>query len=698
MADPILAVEGLQVAYQLGGVWLPALNDVSLRIAPMQTVGLVGESGSGKSTFAQAVMGYLSANGRITAGSVRVEGQEMVGRPLRELRQVWGAKLSMVPQDPLTALNPSIRVGEQIAEIARRHEGASRRAAYARAIEMLGRVKIADPERVARRYPHQLSGGMQQRILLAMALSSTNPRVLILDEPTTSLDVTTEAAILDLFEELKANHPLATLFVTHNLGVVARMCDRVTVLYGGEVMEDAPKTAIFEAAGHPYTRLLLQAIPRVGQKSRNMPLRAIPGQIEALGKRGRGCAFANRCPLAVELCHAIRPPLTEIGAGHAVRCHRWAEIDLLPMPESGVARAALTPAALTPAPLSQGEGREAGAEKEAAAALTAENIRASYVSGAWPRRQTVRAVDGISLRVPKGTTVGLVGESGSGKTTLSRALIGLVEMESGTARLLEMPLRGRAAQREKAVQRALQMVFQHPEESLNPYRTVGQTLRRPLIRLAGLPPAQADQRVRELLAAVNLAPEYAARYPSELSGGEKQRVAIARAFAAAPALIICDEPVSALDVSVQASVLNLLRELQDQTDVAYLFISHDLAVVGYLADVIAVMYLGELVEVGDSAGFFKPPHHPYTEALLSSIPRLDLDGDGRRIRLDGDVPSPARPPTGCRFHPRCPRCLGEVCITTAPPWQTDDEGRTYRCHIPPDELARLQAEPESARR
>lgn len=682
ITDPVLAVAGLQVAYQLGGAWLPALNDVSLRIAPMQTVGLVGESGSGKSTFAQAVMGYLSANGRVTAGSVRVEGQEMVGRPARELRQVWGAKLSMVPQDPLTALNPSIRVGEQIAEIARRHEGASRRAAHARAIEMLGRVKIADPERVARRYPHQLSGGMQQRILLAMALSSTDPRLLILDEPTTSLDVTTEAAILDLFEELKANHPLATLFVTHNLGVVARMCDRVTVLYGGEVMEDAPKAAIFAGAGHPYTRLLLQAIPRIGAKGRNRPLQAIPGQIEALGKRGAGCAFANRCPLAIEICHQIRPPLAEIGAGHAVRCHRWAEIDLLPMPsQTPPADSAPTPAAIPDGP----------------PALIADSLRASYVSGAWPRRQTVRAVDGISLSVPKGVTVGLVGESGSGKTTFSRALIGLVEIDSGAARLLEMPLRGRAAQRGKAVQRAMQMVFQHPEESLNPYRTIGQTLRRPLIRLAGLPPDQADQRVRELLAAVNLAPEYAARYPTELSGGEKQRVAIARAFAAAPALIICDEPVSALDVSVQAAVLNLLRELQDKTDAAYLFISHDLAVVGYLADVIAVIYLGELVEVGDSAGFFRPPYHPYTEALISSIPRPDLDGDGRRIRLDGDVPSPAHPPTGCRFHTRCPRRLGEVCITTAPPWQTDAEGRAYRCHIPPDELARLQTGPESTR-
>ena len=690
-APPVLEVEHLTVGYQIQREWLDVVRDVSLRIEAGQTYGLVGESGSGKSTFALAVMGYLGENGAVRQGHIRLEGHDLLAMNVDGLRALWGARLSLVPQDPRTALNPAIRIGEQLAEIGQRHEGHSRRAAWARAVEMLRRVKIADPERVAARYPHQLSGGMLQRVLIAMALSSSDPRLLILDEPTTSLDVTTEASILDLFDELRGNHNAATLFVTHNLGVVARMCERVAVLYAGELMEDAAMPDLFGGALHPYTRLLLEAVPRIGQDRRAHRLRAIPGQIPSARDLPRGCVFAPRCPVALPICETDNPPLESPEPGHCVRCHRWREI------ASGAISVNEVPDQMTSADPGQGP--------PPAPLLTTEALAVEYRTGGLLRRlltgrpsPVVRAVDGVSLDVPRGLTVGLVGESGSGKTTFARSLIGLVDIASGEARLLDMPLRGRPRRRAKGVLQKLQMVFQHPEESLNPYHTIGTALRRPLMTLAGMDRASADRKVAGLLSAVSLPAEYAGRYPGELSGGEKQRVAIARAFAAQPDLIICDEPVSSLDVSVQASVLNLLARLQDEFGAAYLFISHDLAAVSYLADLIAVIYLGELVEVGAASSFFEPPFHPYTEALLSSIATPDPAAGRRRIHLEGEVPSPVNVPTGCRFHTRCPRFLGDVCVTQAPPWRTDAQGRQYRCHIPVDELTALQAAAEPPRR
>ncbi len=682
MSTPILSVENLTVGYRLQNEWLEAVRDVSLSIAAGQTYGLVGESGSGKSTLVQAVMRYLGANGTIRSGSILLDGDDLVAKSPRQMRSLWGKKLSMVPQDPLSSLNPSLRIGEQIAEISKRHEGLSQQAAWQRAIDALAKVRIADPTDVVKRYPHQLSGGMQQRAVIAMALSTT-PRLLVLDEPTTSLDVTTEAAILDLIDELKHGES-ATLFVTHNLGVVARMCDRVAVLYASELMEDAAVSDVFHRSLHPYTRSLLECVPRIGQGKQEVRLRAIPGQIPSLRNMPQGCVFAPRCPVALEYCHQVKPPLEEAAPGHCVKCHRWREIADGSLRLDDIRAATVTPmdnGKQTPEPL-----------------LAVNDLHVYFQQGGllervMQRQRTVKAVDGVSLTVPRGYTVGLVGESGSGKTSLARSVIGLVEKTSGTMALPGAPLEGRPLQRPHDTLRRLQMVFQQPEESLNPYHTIGETLRQPLMALAKMRGRAADEQVAALLSAVHLPADYANRYPGELSGGEKQRVAIARAFAAQPELIICDEPVSSLDVSVQAAILNLLAELQRESHTAYLFISHDLAVVGYLADRIAVIYLGALVEYGDADSFFTPPHHPYTEALLSSIPIPDPDAQRERIHLEGDVPSAVNIPSGCRFHTRCPRFLGRICVEQEPPWQTDPYGRRYLCHIPPDELTRLQTKP-----
>ncbi|MCC7446599.1 MAG: ABC transporter ATP-binding protein [Anaerolineae bacterium] len=682
MTTPVLSVENLTVGYRLDNQWLDAVRDVSLRIAAGQTYGLVGESGSGKSTLVQAVMHYLGANGAIRSGSILLDGDDLVHKTAGQMRALWGKWLSMVPQDPLSSLNPSIRIGEQIAEISKQHEGLSQAAAWQRAVDALARVRIADPAEIAKRYPHQLSGGMQQRAVIAMALSTT-PRLLVLDEPTTSLDVTTEAAILDLIDELKHGER-ATLFVTHNLGVVARMCDRVAVLYASELMEDASVSDLFHHSLHPYTRSLLACVPRIGQGKHAVKLRAIPGQIPSLRNMPQGCVFAPRCPVALELCHHVKPPLEEAAPGHCVKCHRWREI----------ADGSLRLDDVQPETVAESPNGKSAPEP----LLDVNDVRVYFQQGGlleklMQRQRTVKAVDGVSLTVPRGVTVGLVGESGSGKTSLARSVIGLVEKTSGTITLPGKALEGRPSQRPHDVLRQLQMVFQNPEESLNPYHTIGETLRQPLMTLAGMDRQAADERIAALLNAVHLPADYASRYSNELSGGEKQRVAIARAFAAQPKLIVCDEPVSSLDVSVQAAILNLLAELQRAFNTAYLFISHDLAVVGYLADRIAVIYLGALVEYGDADSFFTPPHHPYTEALLSSIPIPDPDAQRDRIHLEGDVPSPTNIPRGCRFHTRCPRFLGRVCVEQEPPWQTDQYGRHYLCHIPPDELTRLQTKP-----
>lgn len=679
--ETVLSIRDLTVAYRHGGRSLNAVRDFNLDIASGETYGLVGESGSGKSTIALALMRYLGEAGRVVQGSAHFGGRDLLALSRQEMRGIWGQELTLVPQDPLSSLNPSLRIGEQIAEGLRRHGGLSREQAERRAVELLDVVRIPDPARVARNYPHQISGGMQQRVLIAMAMS-TEPALLILDEPTTALDVTTQAAILDLLRELIRERDTATLYVTHNLGVVAQICDRVAVLYAGELAEDGPTRDLFRQPLHPYTQGLIDSVPKLGDNRRSVQLQAIPGQIPTLGERPPACIYADRCPLAIEICHEERPPLDEPVAGRAVRCHRWPEI------KSGEISAAGTAVDGNGAPKPEGE----------TTLLRLEDIFVHFdVSRSISeivRRQPpekVRAVNEVNLQLPRGQTLGLVGESGSGKTTLARAVVGLQETSDGEMTLLGVQLPSGLSMRSMELMRHLQIVFQNPEEALNPYLTVGETLRRPLMRMRGLSRQEAQETVGRLLQDVRLPPAYAKRLPGQLSGGEKQRVAIARAFAANPDLLICDEPVSSLDVSVQASILNLIGSLQEEHDSAVLFISHDLAVVAYLADKIAVIYAGYFMEVAGAQALLEPPYHPYTEALLSAIPLIDPDAEQRDIRLEGDVPSPTDLPSGCPFHTRCPRFLGDVCVEETPPWRVTESGDRIYCHIP---LAELREEQE----
>ncbi len=680
---PVIEAKNLSIDYRLGKGWANVIHDVSLRVDPLEIHGLVGESGSGKSTLALALMRYLADNARITQGAVLLDGENLVSKSTEDMRKIWGRQINLVPQDPLASLNPSYTIGDQIAEITQLHEGISRRAAWQRAIDMLREVKIADPEAVVRRYPHQLSGGMQQRVTIAMALS-THPRLLVLDEPTTALDVTTQAVILDLFRELIHDNQAAAVYVSHDLGTVAQLCDRVTVLYAGEVMETASVDDLFARPLHPYTGSLLESLPRLTEGTETR-LFTIEGVAPALNERPHACVFASRCPVALELCRQEKPPLESVTAdGRTVRCHRWREI------QSGALTLDILP-----------QGQISSAPPRGNRVLNASHITKRFgeptLLDMLMRREPayVHAVDDVSITVQERSTLGLVGESGSGKTTLARCIVALEAADSGEIELCEMRISSTLDKRGKDTLRNLRMVSQNPNDALNPFQSVRQALERPLRLLSNpkLTNVEIRARVAELLQAVRLTPDYADRYPGELSGGEKQRVAIARAFAANPALIVADEPTSSLDVSVQAVILNLLKDLRAQKGASYLLISHDLDVVAYLADWIAVMYLGQIVEEGETMAVYEPPWHPYTEALLSAIPVPDPTQKQGAIRLEGDIPSARHIPSGCRFHTRCPRKIGAICEQEEPPWRDAGNGHAIRCHIPLEELVALQTVP-----
>ena len=683
MSHPVLSIDNLTVAYRNGRNWQTALREVSLRIAPGQSYGLVGESGSGKSTLALATVRYLGEGGAVRGGSIALNGRDMLALGPTELRAVRQHELRMVPQNPLAALNPAMRVADQLAESLSPVAGPRQEQARA----LLHMVRLADPERVARSFPHELSGGMQQRVMIALALSA-RPALLLLDEPTTSLDVTTEAAILELLRELVDEQQTATLFVSHNLGVVARVCERVAVLYAGELVEDGPVAELFRAPLHPYTQGLIASVPKIGASRQAGQLQPIAGSLPQPGHKLPGCVFAPRCPLALELCHTSRPILEQAGAARTVRCHRWREIEdgrlvtvggktvdggnlsaTTQRPPSTVPPSTIPPSTLPTLELH-------GVSKRFAQARSLADL--------WRGRpaRELRAIDAVDVCIDQGRTLGIVGESGSGKTTLARCVIGLVEPSDGAMRLRGVALPPGLAGREREILRRVQMVFQNPEDALNPYITIGEALSRPLLRLKNLRRGKIAEQISQLLVAVRLSPDYAKRLPSQLSGGEKQRVAIARALAAAPELVLFDEAVSALDVSVQASILNLLAEIQQQQTISYLFITHDLGVVSYLADDIAVVYLGRVVEQGPAAAVLAPPFHPYTAALLAAAPTLERAGLPAAPALEGEIPSPSALPSGCRFHTRCPRYLGEICRTTAPPLRDAGDGHVIECHIP----------------
>jgi len=675
---PALEIDGLDVSFARHGEALPVLRDVSLRVARGEAYGLVGESGCGKTTVALALMRYLSRNGSVDRGTVRVAGEDIYALDEEEMRQRRGARMAMVYQDPSSALNPSMRVGDQIAEVYRCHMGIGAADARERARQSLERVAMPDPGRIMDRYPFQLSGGQQQRIVIAMALAG-DPTLLVLDEPTTGLDATVEAEVLDLIQQLRGTVDAAILLITHNLGLVARMCERVGVMYYGRIVEEGAAREVFTDPRHPYTMGLLRCVPRFGMRKDTAALVPIPGSVPPLGAQPQGCVFAPRCELMRPDCLEREPALETLTAGRdagSPRRTRCFYPERVPEMLATAGRAG---------------GVAAGAAGAVARPSAAEGLRVEGLRKVFREAGSrLVAVDDVTLQIGAGETLGLVGESGSGKTTLARSVAGLIAADGGRVVFLHSDLAGLAAKRPRETLRAIQMVFQNPDATLNPSWTTSGILRRAVHRLGGLRGAEADARVDALARDVGFEPSFLDRHPDELSGGQKQRVAIARAFAGSPDLVICDEPASALDVSVQATILNLLDDLQREQRVAYLFISHDLAVVRYLAARIAVMYLAWLMEVGDVDAVFTAPQHPYTEALTSAIPTLDFDHPRRRIPLRGSIPSLADPPPGCRFQTRCPRKLGRICEVEEPPWRDAGDGHQIRCHIALDELERLQ--------
>ena len=663
--DALLQVEGLSVSYGTQ----PAVEDVSFGIDRQQAMGLVGESGSGKSTVALALMRYLAPGGQVRGGSVRFDGQDVLTLNDSALRAFRGRRVAMVYQNPAAALNPSMAVGDQVAEVFTTHSRTNRLDARRQTLSLLNQVQLPDPELVYRQYPHQLSGGMQQRVVIAMALAA-QPDLLILDEPTSGLDATVQAAILALLADLRRQFATAILLISHNLAVVAQVCEHIGVMYAGRLVEQGPVAAVFDTPAHPYTRGLLASLPGPRARKGSAPLESIHGQPASAGSTEPGCLFAPRCPFVRERCHQAEPALLSVAndsTPHRSRCYFWEEVQAAP---SRVAPS------------------NVGVESSTAPAeplLALNSVRKEYRTG----RTRVVAVDGVSLEIPAGRTVGLVGESGSGKSTLARVIAGLEPLDSGALAWRKQPLRRTLEQRPRAFLRQLQMVFQDPDSTLNPRQTVRTLLDRSLRKLTNLDRSTRKGRAGELLDAVELDSRLLDALPRELSGGQRQRVAIARAFAGAPALVLCDEPTSALDASVQATILNLLDSLQRQRGTAYLFISHDIGVVRYLADDVGVLYLGQLMQLGSVESVFAPPHHPYTEVLLASAP-----GRSRQpgpAQATGARAPRGRPTRGCPYQDSCPRKLGSICETDAPPWRETPDGGGLLCHIPLAELRALQS-------
>jgi peptide/nickel transport system ATP-binding protein len=680
---PVLKVEDLAIAYKVRGGEIEAVQNVSFEIRRGESHGIVGESGCGKSTVAWSIVNFLGANGYVKRGSIKFQGQELVGRDPEELRKLRGDQIAMVYQDPMQALNPSMRLGEQLKEVLIVHRKMKEREARDRCIQMLERVYMPDAANVMRRYPHQISGGQQQRVVIAMALLN-NPALLIMDEPTTALDVTVEAAVLDLIADLRRDFDTAIMYISHNLGVVARVCTQVGVMYAGEMVERASVAELYARPQHPYTQGLLRCVPRLGADKLSSQLYPIPGRVPPPNNRPIGCVYGPRCDYVQDRCREERPLLRRLPNGAQVRCHFAEEIDpaawqppqdlILPMVEQHS----------NGEPILEVEGLQKYYEVQGSSLRDVLGLNAPGY---------VKAVEGATFSVPKGKTLGIVGESGCGKSTLIKTLIGLEDSTGGEARFLGFDITNHISQRDERLIQELQMVFQNPDSTMNPSYTVGQQIGRPMERFGTVPKPQIRQEVIKLLESMRLGAGYYDRLPRQLSGGEKQRVGIARALASRPDLVLCDEPVSALDVSVQAAILNLLLEIQREMGTTLVFIAHDLSVVRFFSDYVAVMYLGQIMEIGPAEEIYSPPYHPYTEALLSAVPIPDPAAKQKHIRLEGSVPSAIAPPSGCRFHTRCPRRRllpdPDVCTTT-PPWREVSDGHRIFCHHTLETLRNLE--------
>jgi oligopeptide/dipeptide ABC transporter ATP-binding protein len=665
---PLLSIRNLRVEYTTARGTVAAIPEFSLEIAPGESFGLVGESGCGKSTLIMAIMGYMGRNGRVASGEILFEGRDLVRASAEELRSIRGGRIAIVYQEPATALNPSMTIGRQLMEVPIAHSGAGAADARAQAARVLADVHLPDPESVMRRYPHQLSGGQKQRVVIAIALLA-NPSLLLLDEPTTGLDVTVEATVLDLLNELREKYGTALFYISHNLGVIAQVCDRIGVMYAGRLVEDAPAADLFATPHHPYTRGLLGSLPRPGADKHSHPLVSIPGVVPSAGRAPESCGFLTRCTLAQPgLCDAAPVAMQEVSLAHLVRCARWQD-----SAESAEAVSAVS--AYVPA-----------ADAEFV-------LRADAVSRVFPvGRRKLLANDRLSLAARRGHVLAIVGESGSGKSTFAKVLAGLDAATSGTLDVLGDDVAGKPVRKRSAAKvAAVQMVFQNPDGTLNPSHPVGWPLARALRKFGiATDRRKIDEHVAALLDMVRLPPSLRHALPRQLSGGQKQRIAIARAFAGNPELLVADEPVSALDVSVQAAVINLLLRIQAEQNTTLVFISHDLGLVRYLADEVIVMYLGQVMESGKVAALFDPPYHPYTEALLSAVPVPDPTIRTSRIRLEGEIPSPLNVPPGCRFATRCPRKLGAICDTTPPPVRDAGDAHLIHCHIPLERLRQTE--------
>ena len=678
---PILEIDNLSISFFTRLHEIPAVMDFSCAVRPGEAMGLVGESGCGKSTVALGVMQDLGVNGRIVGGSIKFKGRDLSTLNQAELRQIRGSEIAMIYQEPMASLNPAMRIGKQLIEVPMIHEGVSEREAWKVARQVVEDVRLPDPDRILQAYPHQLSGGQQQRIVIAMALMS-KPSLLILDEPTTALDVTVEAGIVDLVKGLGKKYGTSMLFISHNLGLVMDVCDRICVMYSGEAVETGTVAEVFDNMRHPYTQALFRSIPLPGADKNSRPLVAIPGNFPLPHERPQGCNFGPRCDyFKAGTCDAGDIPMAVFNPknGHQTRCARFADIDWL----------------------AQAEQAEDVSKTEAGdIILDIADLKKYYEVSAnalfsSAEKKVVKANETISLAAREAETLAIVGESGCGKSTLAKVLMGLETATSGKVELLGQNVEDVMIEdRDTKTVSSIQMVFQNPFDTLNPSMTVGRQIIRALeVFQVGNNEETRQQKMLELLDLVKLPREFADRMPRQLSGGQKQRVGIARAFAGDARIVVADEPVSALDVSVQAAVTELLMEIQRRSRTTLLFISHDLSIVRYLSDRVVVMYLGHIVETGTTDEVFAPPYHPYTEALLSAVPIADTRIERKRIVLEGDIPSAVNPPSGCPFQTRCgykDQAGASLCETEVPPVRSLAGGHQIKCHLAEDILAKME--------